>query len=149
LERSISNLWDVDNIFRVYACRSIEGRTHTLIRLTFGRCCKKEMKNKLNIWKKVIPGACHLPRILGPVNERFRAFIDFFHAAFRSCSNLILVKGLAKRRLTDGDADGWGALGNSLGQSTQKKPLLLRRNCLKDDLRHWRHWRLTQKSQDD
>lgn len=78
-----------------------------------------------------IPGACHLPRIRGPVKERFCDRIDFFHAAFRSWSNLILVKGFAERRLTDGDAEGWGPLGNSLGQSTQKKPAVLKEMLLK------------------
>lgn len=41
LESSISNLWDVNNIFRVYAWRTIEGRSYTLIELTFC-CCKKK-----------------------------------------------------------------------------------------------------------
>ena len=131
LERSISDLRDVDYIFAVYAWGSIEGRANTLIKcLTFGYC-KKEMRNQLLKTKQRIDirGARHLPRILGPVNERFSALAaDLFHAALRSCSNLFLVRGFAAlRRLTDGDADGWATLGNSLGQSTQKKPWLLKK----------------------
>lgn len=78
---------------------------------------------QINIQGNNIPGAIHLPRILLPVVERFCAFIDFFHAAFRCCNNPALVKGFGERRPTAAEGVGGGTtLGKSLGQSTQKKP---------------------------
>lgn len=132
LERSISNLWNVNDIFTVYTWGTIEGRPYTLIKLTFCSCWQKIKWDKLlNSTKRdSILRARHFPRILilGPDSERFSAFIYLFHAAFRSCINLAFVKGFAgPRRLIEGEADGWGALGNSLGQSRQKKPWLLQK----------------------
>ena len=150
LEGSKSDFWDVKYIFGIYTWRSIEWWADTLfIGLTFG-CCTKIEKHVLETIKRDnIPGAIHLPRILGPVNERLSAFAVLFHSALRSSSNLLLVIGLAAlRRLPDGVAEVWGALGNSLGQSTQKKPWLLKKIMFRPFIIDY-IWRLTLKSQDD